>query len=151
MQRTYLIKLSDMAATSTKKGWPDRGGSGPAPGSIGITDSTSVAAFKNYFPRLKGVEFVYCPEKNRFATGVIKPHTQLHGSKHEQLAAAIGVDRGAVVVGGTLSRGARGEILTSEQSGHFGYRWTPAIRNKFRLWLSARTGLPVIHHYWRQK
>ena len=117
-------------------------------GAIGITDTCSVAALKNYFPKSGGVEFVYAPEHQKFVTGVVKRHVALDGSKHQQLAIAIGLHGDVDIVGGTMSRGASGEFLCSENSGHLGERWTPEIRSQFKLWLSRRTGLPVIHHYW---
>lgn len=137
--------------TTTIKGWPDTGGSGPGAGAIGITDTSSVAALKNYFPKLGGVEFVYAPEHGKFAVGIVKSHARLDGSRHQQLAIAMGLDMSAVIVGGTMSRGINGEFLCSENSGHLGALWTPSIRAQFELWLSHRTGLPVIHHYWEKK
>lgn len=137
--------------TTTLKGWPVTGGSGPVAGAIGIDDTCSVAALTNYYPKLGGVEFVYAPEHNRFAAGVIKQHAGLNGSKHEQLAISIGLTRNALIVGGTMSRGLSGEFLCSENSGHLGNFWTPAIRTQFELWLCQRTGLSVVHHYWGKK
>lgn len=52
-----------------RMGWPGRGGAGPVPGTIGITDSSSVAALQNYYPKGGGVEFVYDPATNQFAAG----------------------------------------------------------------------------------
>lgn len=80
-----------MKAITKIQGWPGTGGSGPLPGSIGITDTSSVAALKNYYPKEGGVEFVYAPESNRLVTGVVKRHVHLDGSWHEQLAAALGI------------------------------------------------------------
>jgi filamentous hemagglutinin len=136
-----------MTAIIYPSGWPGRGGSGPAPGSIGITDTSSIAALKNYYPKEGGVEFVYAPTINKLAAGVVKRHALLPGSKHEQLALAIGAMAGMVIVGGTLSRGPNGEFFSTEQSGHYGRKWTPEIRQKFQAWFSARMGLPVIHCY----
>ncbi|WP_195763475.1 polymorphic toxin type 43 domain-containing protein [Duganella guangzhouensis] len=123
--------------------------SGPVAGVIGITDTSSVAALKNYFPR-GGVEFVYAPKNNRLAAGKPRRHVQLCGSTHQQLAASIKATPNSVLVGGTLSRDATGALLTSEQSGHYGDKWTPVIRIQFTIWLMARTGLPVIHYYEEQ-
>ena len=98
-------------------GWPGKGGSGPVAGVIGITDTTSVASLKNYYPK-DGVEFVYDPTSNRFVAGKPKYHQLPSGSNHELLAYSIDADI-RTVVGGTLNRGPQGEFLTSEQSGHF--------------------------------
>ena len=94
------------------------------------------------------LRFVYAPKDNRLVAGTIKHYVESAGSRHEQLAAALGVAIDTVIVGGMLARKPNGDFLTSEQSGHFGDVWTPAIRDQFHIWLSARLGVPVIHHYW---
>ena len=129
------------AATTgkTSLGWPGTGGAGPVPGTIGITDQTSVAALRNYYPKGGGVEFVYDPATNTFVTG--RPTTDLFaGSPHEQLAQSIN-DGDSQVVGGTLQRGANGEFITTENSGHYGQNWTDANRQQFQTWLSNRVGI----------
>ncbi|KAG9609068.1 hypothetical protein KCV01_g4047, partial [Aureobasidium melanogenum] len=70
------IEISDTSVASGGKsspGWPGTGGSGPVPGVIAINDQTSVAALRNYYPKRGGIEFVYDPETNTFATG--KPYS----------------------------------------------------------------------------
>jgi len=127
------------------RGWPGVGGSGPVSGTIGITDRTSVGALRNYRPK-GGVEFVYDPSTNTFVVG--RPLRGLFdGSPHEQLARSIGAyDR--PVVGGTFNRGLNGEVITTEQSGHYGPNWTDATRQQFQSWLSDRLGLVVEHGAW---
>jgi hypothetical protein len=127
-------------------GWPWTGGSGPAPGIVGITDHTSVGALKNYYPRGGGVEFVYEPATNTFVAG--RPQNGLfQGSPHEQLVQSIGGGNGTIV-GGTFQRGANGQIFTTENSGHYGPNWTPQIRQQFQDWLTGRTGVIVNHQPW---
>lgn len=128
-------------------GWPGRGGAGPASGTIGITDSTSVKALQNYRPNGGGVEFVYDPTTNTFVAG--KPTRGLFdGSAHEQLAQTIGSMENPSLVGGTFQRGPNGEFFTTENSGHYGRNWNDAVRNQFSQWLSDRLGLPVFHETW---
>ncbi|WP_080432655.1 hemagglutinin repeat-containing protein [Burkholderia ubonensis] len=124
-------------------------GSGPVSGVIAITDDTSVAALKNYYPSKGSIEFVFDPTTNTFAVG--KPVSGLFdGSAHQQLAQAIGAND-ANVVGGGFSRAADGSILTTENSGHYGQNWTPEIWNQFQKWLSNRVGVPVNHTPWGSK
>ncbi|MCW7537066.1 polymorphic toxin type 43 domain-containing protein [Aquabacterium sp. A7-Y] len=134
----------------TPLGWPGRGGAGPVPGTIGITDSTSVKALQNYYPKGGGVEFVYDPTTSRFATG--RPEVSLFdGSPHEQLAQSIGSARNSSeVVGGTFERGPRGEFFTTENSGHYGQNWNNDVRAQFQRWLSERVQRPVVHESWRR-
>ncbi|KWN68190.1 hemagglutinin [Burkholderia ubonensis] len=123
--------------------------SGPVSGVIAITDDTSVAALKNYYPSKGSIEFVFDPTTNTFAVG--KPASGLFdGSAHQQLAQAIGAND-ANVVGGGFSRAADGSILTTENSGHYGQNWTPEIWNQFQKWLSNRVGVPVNHTPWGSK
>ncbi|WP_210131308.1 putative Ig domain-containing protein [Stenotrophomonas rhizophila] len=136
-------------ARNAKLGWPGRGGAGPVPGTIGITDTTSVAALRNYHPKGGGVEFVYDPVTNSFVTGRPKPG-MYQGSPHEQLTQAMGSDRLSTdVVGGTFTRGPNGEFYTTENSGHYGKNWNNETRIKFQQWLSERLGLAVEHGVWR--
>ncbi|MDO8312664.1 MAG: hemagglutinin repeat-containing protein [Sideroxyarcus sp.] len=129
-------------------GWPGSGGAGPVPGTIGITDNTAVDALKNYSPKGGGVEFVYDPSTNTFVAG--RPSVGLFsGSPHEQLAQSIGAAN-RPIVGGTFHRGANGEIITNENSGHYGQNWTDPIRQKFQIWLNSRLGLPVTHINWSE-
>ena len=117
------------------------------PGAIGITDSTSVNALRNYYPKGGGVEFVYDPTTDTFVTGRPAPGLT-DGSPHEQLAKSIGAADNPSVVGGTLQRGPNGEFFTTENSGHYGTNWTDAVRAQFQQWLSQRLGLPVDHQPW---
>ncbi|WLE58852.1 hypothetical protein GIY62_17350 [Burkholderia plantarii] len=105
---SYANRLRTVAQANVDEvpsiGWPGKGGSGPAPGVIGITDSTSVNALRNFYPRGGGVEFVYDPTTNRFAAG--SPTRGLFdGSPHEQLARSIGSFGNPSLVGGTFQRG----------------------------------------------
>lgn len=135
-----------VVVTKEPAGWPGKGGSGPVPGTIGITDETAVGALKNYNPKGDGIEFVYDPFTDTFVTG--KPARGLFdGSPHEQLAQSIGAGD-KPVVGGTMSRGENGEFFTTENSGHYGQNWNDSIRDQFEAWLSDRLGVPVKHRNW---
>ena len=127
-------------------GWPGTGGSGPAPGVIGITEHTSVAALCNFYPRLGGVEFVYVPDAKVFVTGQYL-HCPFSGSQHERLAYSTGALH-SYALAGTFRRGLFGEFLTDEHSGHFGKKWSDFYRRSFPLWLTAMTGIVVRHQFW---
>lgn len=128
-------------------GWPGKGGSGPVPGTIGITDSTSTKALQNYNPSGGGVVFVYDPTTKTFVAG--KPATGLlDGSPHEQLAPTFGSAENPSLVGGTFQSGPNGEFLTTENSGHYGTNWNDGVRSQFSEWLSDRLGLPVGLQTW---
>lgn len=141
-----LEKIADSLPNARGASWPV-GGSGPAPGVIGISDSTSVRALQNYFPRNGGIEYVYDPTTNLFATGA--PRTGLFvGSPHQQLAQSIGAIDNPSLVGGSMRRGPNGEFFTTENSGHYGVKWNDATRTQFQHWFSGRVGRPVIHERW---
>ncbi|MCQ4167733.1 RHS repeat domain-containing protein, partial [Tahibacter harae] len=128
--------------------WPQTGGSGPVPGTIGITNNSPVTAFLNYRPRGGGVEYVYDPTTEIFVAGRVKNGIYSQGSPHEQLANSIGAANKKTTVGGTMQRGPEGEIFTTENSGHYGINWNNEISEKFVNWLSERTGKPVKHEQW---
>ena len=86
---------------------------------------------------------MFDPKTNTFVVG--KPKQGLFaGSGHEKLARTISADE-STVVGGMFSRGANGEILTNEASGHFHQNWTPEIRQKFQE-VMQQYGLQIEHH-----
>lgn len=104
-------------------------GSGPTSGVLGV-NSNSIGALKNYYPKNGGVEYIFDTKTNTFVVG--KPNgVGFSGSPHQQLVQTIGADE-SNIVGGTFSRGANGEIFTTENSGHFGQNWTPEIRQQFQ-------------------
>lgn len=97
---------------------------------LGVNSSSmSVKAIQNYFPKKGSIEFVFDPKTNTFAVGA--PKRGFSGSPHEQLARSIGADE-TTVVGGMFRRGANGEILTNEASGHFWRNWTPQVKEQFQ-------------------
>ncbi|MCW2314440.1 polymorphic toxin type 43 domain-containing protein [Rhodoferax antarcticus] len=156
---THLVSLSNaqenvsappVGANGGVGAAPVFSGSGPAPGVIAITDASSVGALKNYTPSGRaGIEFVFDPTTNTFAVG--KPQAGLfNGSAHEQLAQSIGANKGEVL-GGTFGRNPNGSIFTTENSGHYGDRWTPELRAKFEGWLSDRLITPVNQQPWISK
>lgn len=117
-------------------------GSGPTDGVLEVSNSRkSSAQFKNYNPK-NATEFVFDPSNNRFVVG--KPKNSTTGlSPHQNLAKLIHGDKN--VVGGMFKRGANGEILTNEMSGHFHENWTPEIRAQFQSFLKNQTGQNMIH------
>ncbi|MDR1113006.1 MAG: hypothetical protein LBL18_04520, partial [Bacteroidales bacterium] len=140
-----IVRYVDDLRLVTKVEIPTWRGSGPAPGVLGVnSNSTSVAAIKNYYPS-EAIEFVFDPKTNTFVVG--RPQSTLFtGSSHEQLARSIGADETSVV-GGTFRRAPNGEIFTTENSGHYGTNWTDSIRQQFEQVMNAY-GLPVNHTNW---
>ncbi|WP_353400582.1 polymorphic toxin type 43 domain-containing protein [Hydrogenophaga sp. 5NK40-0174] len=134
-------------ASESSSSAPQFSGSGPAPGVIAITDTSSVAVLQSYKPSgREGIEFVFDPVTNTFAVG--KPRPGLYeGSPHQQLAQSIGANE-STVVGGTFIRKPDGSIVTTENSGHYGQNWTPEIMTNFESWLSRRLGVKVNHQQW---
>ncbi|WP_261765009.1 polymorphic toxin type 43 domain-containing protein, partial [Flavobacterium columnare] len=117
-------------------------GSGRAAGVIEVSNNVkSLAQFKKYTPK-NAIEFVFDPETEIFTVGRVKnPISGL--SPHQNLARVI--NAGNNVVGGMFKRGANGEILTNEASGHFHKNWTPEIREKFVKFLEYQSGEEVKH------
>jgi RHS repeat-associated protein len=128
-------------------------GSGPQPGVIEVSDRVkSTSVFENYNPRpnpnyggAKITEYVYDPKAKRFATGRTKPTPG--ASPHQRLASAIEADE-STVLGGTLSRGLNGELITTEHSGHYGTRWTQEFVKEFITFIEDMVGIKVIHKKW---
>ena len=125
-------------------------GSGPAPGVLGVNGNcTSIKAIENYYPKEGHIEFVFDTQTNTFVVGKPKVEGLGYGSPHERLADTINA-AGAyseTTVGGKFSRGTKGEILTNEDSGHFGEAWTPEIRKQFVETMKSY-GLDVTHTIW---
>jgi hypothetical protein len=123
--------------------------SGPVPGVLEINSRTGVTgAVRNYKPRNgKSIEFIYDPVQNIFAVGKPRETVGLE-SPHEALARVSGADRRAVL-GGMFNRGSNGEILTNENSGHYGQRWNDQKRRQFIEFLEQTTGYPVKHQEWK--
>ncbi|MFF7246806.1 DUF6531 domain-containing protein [Embleya sp. NPDC008237] len=125
-------------------------GSGPVPGVLEVSDRVkSNAAFLNYFPKRGAMEYVFDPERGILVTGKPSSHLNMNGSPHQQLAATIdGNPR--KVVGGTLSRDKDGKFIMTENSGHYGENWTPAIAQQFDKFLKDH-GIPAEHIAWEQQ
>jgi RHS repeat-associated protein len=119
-------------------------GSGPVSGVFEISSEVkSVAAFKNFKPA-EPVEFVYDPINQKFLVG--QPNQSMPGlSGHQQLV-KVGNLNNEAVVGGMFMRGANGEIITNELSGHYYQNWTDAIRKSFQEFIKTKTGQKVIHN-----
>ena len=142
------LKSGQKIATNGGRNWK---GSGPVPGVIGIHPGVkSTKALQNYVPKGNGgIEFVFDPKTKTFVTGKPKNPREfgLTGSPHQQLAGSIGADT-KTVVGGTLTRGKKGEFITTENSGHYGQNWTPEVRKAYKKYLESSTGKKVEHEVW---
>ncbi|MFK7033445.1 polymorphic toxin type 43 domain-containing protein [Flavobacterium oreochromis] len=127
----YVAKLANML-----------NGSGPVSGVLEISSRVkSVAQMKKFNPK-NAIEFIFDPKTETFLVGKVKE--LLPGlSPHQKLAKVAGA--GDEVVGGMLKRGAKGEILTNEASGHFYKNWTPEIRKQFEIFLESKLGQEVKH------
>ena len=148
LSKIKSFKKSAEATKGTVKAIPTWKGSGPVSGVLGVNaNSKSVAAIKNYYPKDGGIEFVFDPKTNTFVVGK-PPKGIFEGSAHQQLARSIGSDE-STVLGGTFSRGSKGEIFTTEHSGHYGKHWTEQLRQQFQN-VMKEYGLPVIHENWGQ-
>jgi hypothetical protein len=124
-------------------------GSGPVPGVIEVSPRVqSTKVLESYYPKDGGIEFVFAPTTNTFAVGSPAPHAGIPGSPHQKLASSIAADESSVL-GGTFTRGRNGEIMTTENSGHYGERWTDALRGQFVDYMESQTGLTVNHESWR--
>ena len=122
-------------------------GSGPVAGTIEISNNVkSIKAFLNYKPK-NPIEFIYDPLTKRFIVG--KPNKNLTGSPHQQLVKSGDIIEHSKIVGGTFSRDPQnGNIVISENSGHYGMNWTDDIRKEFIDFLEKKTGLKVKHEKW---
>lgn len=80
----------------------------------------SSKAVQNY-SRTRGVEFVFDPKSGRFVMGRMK---------HFGLVDKAGVAADSTTVGGMIRRQG-GQLVTNENSGHYGENWTDAIRDLF--------------------
>ena len=128
-----------------KRGGKGRG-SGPVPGVLEVSPNIkSTAAVRNYKPAGERVEFVYDVKNNTFAVGKPKPYANLTGSPHQKLAASIGADA-TNIVAGMFRRGADGQIMLNEHSGHFWQNWDKisSVREKLKQFLEKITGQKVI-------
>lgn len=121
-------------------------GSGPTSGVLGVEPgSTSTSAVQNYYPKDGSIEFVYDPTTKTFVVG--KPNgSGFTGSPHQKLVQSIGSSE-STAVGGMFTRGANGEIVTNELSGHLWKNWTDEIRQQF-VDVMTDYGFDIIHNGW---
>ena len=121
-------------------------GSGPVPGVLEVSPNVkSIAAFRNYNPASEHVEFVYDVKNNTFVVGRPKPYVNLTGSPHQKLVASIGADS-TNIVAGIFRRGADGQIILNEYSGHFWQNWDKisSVHEKLKRFLEKTTEQKVI-------
>jgi putative RNase toxin 43 of polymorphic toxin system len=111
-------------------------GIGPRPGMIGVNATTTSTRGLQNFRSRGSVEYIFDPD-----TSTLVVNTRLH--THSPLAASIGADSDRVV-GGMLTRGPGGEMITNEWSGHFWQNWSPAVRAQFNEFMQSR-GFNHIH------
>lgn len=101
----------------------------------------ALASFTSTKPE---TEFVFDASTGRFLAG---DRERIPGglSPHEQLAEKAGMDRGTVL-GGTLFRD-NGRLVFTENSGHYGHRWTDTTRQQFQTFMSDR-GVDFDYRQW---
>jgi hypothetical protein len=115
------------------------------PGDIVVdSDAPSTKLLQNYYPKNGSIEFIFDPETHTFAAGKPASYLGIMGSPHQQLARSVGANE-STVLGGEFARGGSGTIITNEYSGHYGARWTLALRQQFVDFLEQMTHLPVQH------
>ncbi|SEP85722.1 polymorphic toxin-type HINT domain-containing protein [Streptomyces radiopugnans] len=109
---------------------------GPGEGS-----ADALRAFTSTKPE---TEFVFDAGAGRFLAG---DRERIPGglSPHEQLAEKAGMDRGTVL-GGTLFR-EDGRLVFTENSGHYGHRWTDAARRQFQKFMNDQ-GIEFEYRPW---
>ncbi|WP_258574746.1 polymorphic toxin-type HINT domain-containing protein [Streptomyces shenzhenensis] len=97
----------------------------------GINSADAMSAFTSPKPE---TEFVFDASTGKFLAG---DRERIPGglSPHEQLADSIGADKNTVL-GGTIFRD-DGRLVFTENSGHYGHRWTDATRQQFQEFLNS--------------
>ncbi|MFF9406870.1 polymorphic toxin-type HINT domain-containing protein, partial [Streptomyces anandii] len=93
----------------------------------GISSADSLTSFTSPKPE---TEYVFDPVTGKFLAGDRDP---IPGglSPHEQLVEKMGVDS-KKMVGGTLYRDSEGELVFTQESGHYGHKWTPDVWDQFK-------------------
>lgn len=101
-------------------------------------------ALKAFTSTKPETEFVFDAGGEKFLAG---DRERIPGglSPHEQLAEKAGMDRGTVL-GGTLFRD-NGRLVFTENSGHYGHRWTDAARQQFQKFMSDQ-GIEFDYRPW---
>ncbi|MFI5736553.1 polymorphic toxin-type HINT domain-containing protein [Kribbella sp. NPDC051587] len=89
----------------------------------------SADALKAFHPSAPEIEYVFDPSTRKFLAGD-PSDLGLVGSPHQQLARGLGADEDTVL-GGTLFRD-QGRLVFTENSGHYGHRWTDEARQQFQ-------------------
>jgi hypothetical protein len=120
------------------------GGSGSS-GDVALgTDGGTADALKSFTSTKPETEFVFDSSTKRFLAG---DRERIPGglSPHEQLAEKAGMDR-ETVLGGTLFRD-NGRLVFTENSGHYGHRWTDSTRQQFQTFMSDQ-GISFDYRQW---
>lgn len=101
-------------------------------------------ALRSFTSTKPETEFVFDSSGGRFLAG---DRERVPGglSPHEQLAENAGMDRGTVL-GGTLFR-ENGRLVFTENSGHYGHRWTDSARQQFQSFMSDQ-GIDFDYRPW---
>ncbi|MFJ9847315.1 polymorphic toxin-type HINT domain-containing protein [Kitasatospora sp. NPDC101155] len=97
----------------------------------GVKSGDALSAFTS--PKDE-TEFVFDSNTGKFLAGDREPIPR-GPSPHEQLADAMGADKNTVL-GGTIYRD-NGRLVFTENSGHYGHRWTDATRQQFQEFLNG--------------
>ena len=98
----------------------------------------------NFTPGEAEAEFMFDSGSQRLLTGDVSGEG-LSGSPHQQLARSLGADEDTVL-GGTIFRD-NDRLVFTENSGHYGHRWTDARRQQFQSFLSDQ-GIDFEYRPW---
>ncbi|WP_443047079.1 polymorphic toxin-type HINT domain-containing protein [Streptomyces sp. NBC_00267] len=104
----------------------------------------SADALEGFTSTKPETEFVFDSGSGRFLAG---DRERIPGglSPHEQLAEKAGMDKGTVL-GGTLFRD-NGRLVFTENSGHYGHRWTDSTRQQFQKFMTEQ-GIDFDYRPW---
>ncbi|WP_052681815.1 polymorphic toxin-type HINT domain-containing protein [Saccharothrix sp. ST-888] len=107
----------------------------------GVKSGDALSSFTSPKPE---TEFVFDSDAGKFLAG---DRERIPGglSPHEQLAESMGADK-STVLGGTVFRD-NGRLVFTENSGHYGHRWTDATRQQFQEFLNGH-GIEYDYRPW---
>ncbi|MCZ4099793.1 polymorphic toxin type 43 domain-containing protein [Streptomyces sp. H39-C1] len=107
----------------------------------GTNSGDALSSFTSPKPE---TEFVFDSDAGEFLAG---DRERIPGglSPHEQLAESMGADKNTVL-GGTIFRD-NGRLVFTENSGHYGHRWTDATRQQFQEFLNGH-GIQYDYRPW---
>ncbi|WP_285490137.1 polymorphic toxin type 43 domain-containing protein, partial [Amycolatopsis taiwanensis] len=133
---TYYVLAGSVPVLVHNSGCGDDVALGP-----GIKSGDALSSFTS--PKSE-TEFVFDSGTGKFLAG---DRERIPGglSPHEQLAESMGADKNTVL-GGTIFR-EDGRLVFTENSGHYGHRWTEETRQQFQEFLN-RYGIQYEYRPW---